>query len=359
MIPPTIIFDAKKMNHAWTGGELPGTKYGCSESGWITTDLFESWLTDHFLIHAVGARPLLLLLDGHSTHYQPRVVQDARKKGVVMLCLLPHTTHDAQPFDCGVFSPLKAQWRSVCHQFLQTNPGKIITKFNFTSLFSKAWLQAVTPGNVMAGFKTCGVYPFNPKAIQVSNNDNSEVVASEVNADKDNSDNIVENDKGEVEQSFDNIVENDTDKVVHEQPSPNVNFTAEQQQLFKRRFEEGYNIFIDPDYVRWLRLHHPESCPADGSDCALNNDSVISHFPDVVTPSPVAIVSMDELISQLDTSELAASVLSTEDVTEIPVPFPSPSSGSSTVSLSSIPCLSTSSTPSTIPSSTPSIVLHH
>ena len=100
----------QKMNHAWTGGELPGIKYGCSESGWITTDLFESWLTDHFLIHAVGAPPLLLLLDGHSTHYQPRVVQDARKKGVVMLCLPPHTTHDAQPFDCAVFSPLKAQW---------------------------------------------------------------------------------------------------------------------------------------------------------------------------------------------------------------------------------------------------------
>ena len=169
-------------------------------------------------------------------------------------------------------------------------------------------------------------------------------------------DNIVENDKDKVEQSFDNIVENDTDKVVHEQPSPNVNFTAEQQQLFKHRLEEGYNIFIDPDYVRWLRLHHPESCPADGSDCALNNDSVISHFPDIVSPSPVVIVSMDELISELDTSELAASVLNVEDVTEIPVPFPSPSSGSSTVSLSSVPCLSTSSTQSTIPSSTPSLV---
>ena len=205
-------------------------------------------------------------------------------------------------------------------------------------------------------FKTCGVYPFNPKAIQVSNNDNSEVAASEGNADKGNSDNTVENDKDEVEQSFDNIVENDTDKVVHEQPSPNVNFTAEQQQLFKHRFEEGYNIFIDPDYVRWLRLHHPESCPADGSDCALNNDSVISHFPDIVSPSPVAIVTMDELISELDTSKLAASVLNVEDVTEIPVPFPSPSSGSSTVSLSSVPCLSTSSIQSTIPSSTPSLV---
>lgn len=48
VIPPTIIFDAKRMNHGWTSGELPGTMYGCSESGWIITDLFDSWLTDHF-----------------------------------------------------------------------------------------------------------------------------------------------------------------------------------------------------------------------------------------------------------------------------------------------------------------------
>ena len=33
VILPTIIFDAKKLNHGWTGGELPGIMYGCSESG--------------------------------------------------------------------------------------------------------------------------------------------------------------------------------------------------------------------------------------------------------------------------------------------------------------------------------------
>ena len=47
--------------------------YGLSDKGWITTELFESWLEDHFLEHPVAARPLLLLLDGHSTHFQPPV----------------------------------------------------------------------------------------------------------------------------------------------------------------------------------------------------------------------------------------------------------------------------------------------
>ena len=67
IIPPTVIFEAKSVNNAWTRNELPGMTYGCSDSGWITTELFESWLCDHFLKHAISECPLLLLLDGHSS----------------------------------------------------------------------------------------------------------------------------------------------------------------------------------------------------------------------------------------------------------------------------------------------------
>ena len=109
----------------------------------------------------------MLLLDRHSTHNQPEVICFAREKDIIIVCLPPHTTHEAQPLDCGVFSPLKAQWGRVAHDFLQSNPGKVITKFNFSALFIKAWVNAVTPVNVISGFKTCGIYPFNPSAIKI------------------------------------------------------------------------------------------------------------------------------------------------------------------------------------------------
>ena len=60
-----VIFDAKRLNPEWTNGEFPGTMYGLSDYGWINTELFEAWMSEHFLQHAVSARPLLLLLDGH------------------------------------------------------------------------------------------------------------------------------------------------------------------------------------------------------------------------------------------------------------------------------------------------------
>ena len=113
------------------------------------------------------------------------------------------------------------------------------------------------------------VHPFNPKAIEVSKDDGDIALILEGNVDNDS----------------DIAVENDTDEV--QQSSPNARFTIEQEQLFKCCFEEGYNIFIDADYVRWLKLHHPESCPNDGSDYEFNNNSIISQLTDVIPPSPV------------------------------------------------------------------------
>ena len=37
VIPLMMIFDAKKLNHAWTANEILETKYGFSDKGWITT----------------------------------------------------------------------------------------------------------------------------------------------------------------------------------------------------------------------------------------------------------------------------------------------------------------------------------
>ena len=109
------------------------TKYGLSPNGWINSELFEAWFVEHFLEHAVSARPLFLLLDGHSTHYQPQVIRLARD----VLCLLPHTTHEVQPLDVGVFAPLKVQWTKVSHKLYQKHPGSVVTKFNFLVFFHK------------------------------------------------------------------------------------------------------------------------------------------------------------------------------------------------------------------------------
>ena len=109
-IPPFVIFDAKSLNFDWTVGEVPGTTYGLSDKGGVDTTLFQRWLINHFLKNAGYSRPLFLLLDGHSSHYQPAQIKFDKDQEIILFCLPPHTTHELQPLDTSVFKPLKQHW---------------------------------------------------------------------------------------------------------------------------------------------------------------------------------------------------------------------------------------------------------
>ena len=121
-IPPMVVFAGKKFNHDLSEGEVPGTLYGMSDSGWMDQELFTNWFTNHFLQHAVAHRPLLLLLDGHSSHYTLELIKSAAENDVIIFCLPPHTTADSQPLDTCCFGPLKVYWSEVCREFMFRNP---------------------------------------------------------------------------------------------------------------------------------------------------------------------------------------------------------------------------------------------
>ena len=121
-MPPFVIFDAKRLNLEWRNGEVVGTSYGLSTNGWVDSKLFKGWLLQHFVANAVGEHPILLLLDGHSSHFQPELVQFAWEYGIIMYCLPPHTTHETQPLDASVFKSLKHNWQHAlyaCQCFIQ------------------------------------------------------------------------------------------------------------------------------------------------------------------------------------------------------------------------------------------------
>lgn len=166
-IPPMVIFEGKYLNYQWTNNEVPGTYYGMSGKGWTDQELFSKWLKNHFLKYAVAGRPLLLLMDGHSSHYEPASVDMAKDNEVILFCLPPHTTQDSQPLDCTVFAALKTHWSNVCHEYQQSHPGHVISKYNFSGLFAQAWLLAVTPSNIVSGFRKTGIHPFDRNAIPI------------------------------------------------------------------------------------------------------------------------------------------------------------------------------------------------
>ncbi len=164
-IPPMVIFARKTMNPELAVGEVPGTVYGMSAKGWMTSIIFDKWFKRHFLRYASAVRPIILLMDGHSSHYSPETIQLAAEEGVILFALPPNTTHLSQPLDKGVFGPFKVHWRQVCHDYRVSQPGRVVNIYSFNSLLSKAWMKSMTAVNIINGFKTTGIYPLNQDAV--------------------------------------------------------------------------------------------------------------------------------------------------------------------------------------------------
>lgn len=289
-IPPFIIFAAKQLNHLWMKDEVPGSRFAVSDNGWIDQDLFHFWLTEQFLVHAVASRPLLLLLDGHSSHFKPETIRFAKDHNIVVFCLPPHTTHECQPLDCSLFGPLKTQWRSVCHSFHQKHPTSVISKLNFCPLFKQAWVHAVTPEVVVSGFRKAGVYPLDRARISVpkqtdshtidGNGDSASNGEGKVDGNSPDDSDGGRSDKRSNDGCGDDIIcaggDNFIDSHTSEVPSNNNIVSVEKELIYTRRFEEGYDVY-DAEYICWLREHHPEAVPAayttSGDDSADGNAS--------------------------------------------------------------------------------------
>ena len=246
VLPPMIIFDHKNLRPEYTEGEVPGTVYGLSKSGWIDSELFELWFKNHFLAHAPPFRPLLLLLDGHSSHYQPNFIRAAAEEKIIVFCLPPHTTHLTQPLDKGIFGPLKVYWRDECIRFMASHPDQVVCRFNFNALFSRAWAKAMTMPNILAGFRVTGVYPFDRNILLPK-----------------------------PQQTFAQNVGLEYIPLLSPRPRKECphtpRFSDEEVSKFQRYHDGGYNL-PDKRYKVWKKMYHPEPNHAPSSTSPLPSE---------------------------------------------------------------------------------------
>lgn len=233
-LPPMVIWDRKTLKPELTIGEVPGTLYGLSTKGWMDQHLFEKWFSRHFLRYAPPARPLLLLLDGHTSHFSPVAIRMAAEERVIVFTLPPNTTHLSQPLDKGVFGPLKVAWRRVCHKYLSDHPGHVIHRYVFSRLLSSAWIEAMTIRNILSGFHTTGIYPVNRNAIPLPG----------------------ESKKSLSEKTGLTFIPLYTPSK-RSKPSRMV-FSHEELECFEFHYENRIDLVDEPRYGEWLRMYHPD-----------------------------------------------------------------------------------------------------
>jgi len=146
-----------------------------------------------------------------------------------------------QPLDVSFFAPLKRHWARVCHEYTIDHPGSAVTKFQFSSLFSKAWFLSIQPSTIMSGYRKVGIYPFDPTVIKLYEFSNTFGSAMKL------SKTVPKVAEPHGSESSVHVVESDPGPSVTSVPS------EDQMNLFQTRYENGYDIlYEDPMYVEWL-----------------------------------------------------------------------------------------------------------
>lgn len=170
-LPPFILYKGKHLYSTWTNGGPAGTHYGVSESGWMEEINFLKWFEQQFypaVKHLTTSGPVVLFFDGHYSHMSISLIKKARSLQIHLFCLPPNMTHVLQPFDVGVFAPVKAKWRIILKRYKLQSRAMNVTKECFPRLIKQLWEQSITVEHLQGGFSASGIVPFNPQAIKPS-----------------------------------------------------------------------------------------------------------------------------------------------------------------------------------------------
>jgi hypothetical protein len=178
-VPPLIVYPGQRYRD--TGiGEFPDAIYGMSDNGWMDSQLFLSFLhhLDVFIGQKQIQRPVILFVDGHSTHMSLDAAQFCYDHQIILYCLLENATYVLQPCDVGFFGPLKSAWKRQVKSWHTEHLGQTFTKKQFPGVFRKCWEDVSKIENAIHGFKRCGLFPLNPENIDQSKLHPSEIHVS-------------------------------------------------------------------------------------------------------------------------------------------------------------------------------------
>ena len=158
-IPTAMTFSRVHVKQRMTL-EAPAATLGlATPTGWLTAELF-SEVTMHFIKYsnASQANPVLLILDNRTSHLSIPLIDLAKDNGVHMFTLHPHCTHKLQPLVVAVFGPFKAYYAAALNAELMHRSGESLTIYDTGRLVNIACARAMTPRNIISGFRRKGIF---------------------------------------------------------------------------------------------------------------------------------------------------------------------------------------------------------
>ena len=255
LLKPMVILPGLNPSFNLEGVNAEDFILGSSPNGWISADTFFGWLSNYFYKNLQNKVqfPVLLLIDGHTSHINVSVSDFCRDKNIILFCFPAHASHLIQPLDVTVYGPLKTMWNESLDKFCKTYKGLSMTKRHFFVVFKEAWDKAKQrPQNVIKGFEKTGILPFNPDRIKYSNLYNPEAAKQEL--------------EDKVNRAKNKMMKEETLGIYRCIKVVESHLTGEQKQNFETRLEEGYNIEDGTDNNRLWRIYRDLKLLCQGKD---------------------------------------------------------------------------------------------
>ncbi|CAI9732654.1 Pogo transposable element with KRAB domain [Octopus vulgaris] len=161
-IPPFFVFPRKNFRPHFLNNGPSGSDGGANPSGWMFEEQFVKFL-QHFVRNVKCSKqsPCLLLLDNHDSHLSIEELSYASDNGITMLSFPPHCTHRLQPLDKAVYGPLKKYTNTAIDDWHINHPGQTMAIYDIPCIVKTAWPLTATPTNILSGFSSTGICPFN------------------------------------------------------------------------------------------------------------------------------------------------------------------------------------------------------
>ncbi|KAK3095358.1 hypothetical protein FSP39_013674 [Pinctada imbricata] len=163
-LPPMLIFSGCMPRGDPQAGIPNNWMMRCTESGFINTEIFIEWFTELFLPSVGHKRPVLLLLDNLSSHWNPNFIDLAKENNIDLLFFPSHASHLLQPLDVVYFHLLKQKVADLAVS-LGYLGCKTLPRLTFPKLLHQAMNQ-ITGSSISSSFLDTGIYPFNNKAVK-------------------------------------------------------------------------------------------------------------------------------------------------------------------------------------------------
>ena len=123
---------------------------------------FEDWFLQVVIPYFRNKQGKKVIIgDNLASHLSPLVIKLCMDNNIQFAFLPRNSTHMCQPLDVAYFKPLKQSWRVVLTQWKLAHPGLgVMPKSDFAKSLNTA-VTRLNQENLRAGFKKCGIYPFN------------------------------------------------------------------------------------------------------------------------------------------------------------------------------------------------------